>query len=63
MQDFYFAKGSKNFEDCSRSEKYTIISLLNEELSLFTKIKWFRINTFRKLAQIFAQIFTVRLEA
>jgi hypothetical protein len=59
MQDFYFAKGSKNFEECSRSEKYAIISLLKEELNLFTKIKWFRITTLRKLAQIFA----VRLEA
>ncbi len=54
MEDFYFAKGSKNLEECSSSEKFVIISFLREELNLISKIKWFRINAFRNKAQIFS---------
>jgi len=54
MEDFYFAKGSKKFEECCSSEKYTIISFLKEELNLNSK----RINSkpinFRNKVQIFA---------
>jgi len=54
MEDFYFAKGSKNLEEYSSSEKFVIISFLREELNLISKIKWFRINAFRNKAQIFS---------
>ncbi len=54
MEDFNFAKGNKNFEESNRSEKYTIISFIKEELNLTPKIKWFRVNTFGNKAQIFA---------
>ncbi len=54
MEVFNFAEGSKNFEECSSSEKYYVISLLKEELNLLAKITWFKINFFRNQDQIFA---------
>ena len=54
MEDFYFVKGSKNFEEYSSSDKLLIISFLREEINLISKIKWFRINAFRNKAQIFS---------
>lgn len=54
MEDFYFAKGSKNFEECGISERFAIISILKEELNPISKSKWFKINSFRNQAHLFA---------
>jgi len=53
MGELYFSKGSKNFKECSSSERSTILSLLKEELNLTSKNKWFTIYSFRNQAHFF----------